>query len=74
MSVLVKDWNIPNGCITCPFFSGQGCKVTMTLFPNWLNVATRQTGCPLSEYYEPPTCTVGDPNKKYEDEYDGGIC
>ena len=50
MSVLVKDWNLPDMCLVCPFFSGQGCKVTMRLFPDWVNVATRPTGCPLSEY------------------------
>ena len=71
MSVLVKDWNLPSGCITCPFFSGQGCKVTMRLFLDWVNVATRPTGCPLSEYYEPSSYTVYDPNKKCESEYDG---
>lgn len=49
MNVLVKDWNIPDGCIVCPFFSGQGCKATMKLFPDWVNVATRPKGCPLEE-------------------------
>jgi len=49
MNVLVKNWDLPSGCITCPFFSGQGCKVTMVLFPDWLNVATRPKDCPLRE-------------------------
>lgn len=60
MSVLVKDWNLPDMCLVCPFFSGQGCKVTMRLFPDWVNVATRPAGCPLSEYYKPPTYVVDD--------------
>ena len=64
MSVLVKNWNLPDMCLVCPFFSGQGCKATMKLFPDWVNVATRPTGCPLSEYYEPLTYTVAGPNIK----------
>lgn len=70
MSVLVEDWNLPDMCLVCPFFSGQGCKVTMRLFPDWVNVATRPTGCPLSEYYEPPTYMVDNPNKIGEAEID----
>ena len=71
MNVLVKNWNLPSGCITCPFFSGQGCKATMVLFPDWVNVATRPIDCPLSEYYEPLTYIVEDLNRKCESEYDG---
>ena len=71
MSVLVNGWDLPDMCLVCPFFSGQGCKVTMRLFKDWVNVATRPTSCPLSEYYEPPTYMVDDPNKNWESEYDG---
>lgn len=68
MSVLVKDWNLPECCISCPFFSGQGCKATMKLFPDWVNVATRPYGCPLSEYNPPTNYVVSDPNEENSDE------
>lgn len=66
--VLVKGWSIPDGCISCPFFSGQGCKVTMRLFSDWVNVATRPDGCPLSEYNAPTNYVVSDPNEENSDE------
>lgn len=75
MSVIVKDWDLPPGCISCPFFSGQGCKVTMRLFPDWMNVAKRPIDCSLSEYIEPPVYKVADQNGDIPMEYfeSGGI-
>lgn len=47
MSVYIHGMEMPTGCLHCFLFSGQGCKATNKLFPDWLNVATRPTGCPL---------------------------
>lgn len=71
MSVLVNGWNLPKGCIYCPFFSGQGCKATMVLFSDLFNVATRPGNCPLKEYVEDPIYVVENPNDKCEDVSNG---
>lgn len=47
--ILIRGMKMPTGCLHCFLFSGQGCKATNKLFPDWLNVATRPTGCPLVE-------------------------
>lgn len=62
--IFVKGWNLPDGCISCPFFAGQGCKATMRLFPDWVNVSRRPADCPLSEYNPPPNYIVSDPNEE----------
>lgn len=47
MSVIVMGMEMPENCLQCAFFSGQGCKVTRILFPDWMNVAVRAKECPL---------------------------
>lgn len=47
MSVIVLGIEMPESCLQCDFFSGQGCKATRTLFPDWMNVAVRAKECPI---------------------------
>jgi len=47
MSIIVKGMEMPQCCLQCAFFSGQGCKATRILFPDWMNVASRPQGCPI---------------------------
>ena len=49
MDVVVKNWSLPKGCIVCPFFTGQGCKVSMQLFDDNVKLSVRQDICPLEE-------------------------
>ena len=49
MSVLVKDMQMPKGCMYCPFFNGHGCKATYKMFHPITNVAVRVDSCPLVE-------------------------
>lgn len=68
-SIIVNGWIMPSGCIQCPFFSGQGCRVTMTLFQDWLNVATRPSECPLEEWIVPIKNNVDDLNEAENDKF-----
>lgn len=47
MSVVVLGMEMPESCLQCILFAGNGCKGSGKIFPDWLNVAIRPTGCPL---------------------------
>lgn len=49
MGVYVKGMKMPDCCVLCPFFAGNGCNITRQIFPDWLNVASRPDSCPLVE-------------------------
>lgn len=53
MGVYIKDMDMPNSCMACPLFSGNGCRATKTLFAAITNVASRVNSCPLTEVHEP---------------------
>lgn len=47
MSIIVTGMEMPESCLRCDLFAGNGCKATRTIFPDWMNVAARPKGCPL---------------------------
>ena len=47
MSVIVLGMEMPESCLQCILFAGNGCKGSGKIFPDWLNVTIRPTGCPL---------------------------
>ena len=53
MGVYIKGMEMPNNCMACPLFSGNGCRATKTLFAAITNVASRVDSCPLTEVHEP---------------------
>ena len=53
MGVYIKNMEMPDSCLRCPLFAGNGCKATKRIFPDWLNVAVRPDACPLVEVKSP---------------------
>lgn len=53
MGVYIEGMEMPNNCMACPLFSGNGCRATKTLFAAITNVASRVDSCPLTEVHEP---------------------
>lgn len=46
MSVVVR-MEMPESCLSCPFFNKVGCKASNRMFPDWMNVAARPRDCPI---------------------------
>ena len=53
MGIYIKGMEMPNSCMACPLFAGNGCRATKTLFADITNVASRVDSCPLTEVPEP---------------------
>ena len=51
--MVLIDMEIPDCCLQCPFYANGGCKATMRLFPEWMNVASRPKDCPLKPFTPP---------------------
>lgn len=66
MSVVVIGMEMPESCLRCDLFAGNGCKATRTIFPDWVNVAARPKGCPLRPLPEKHGRLILDNGEEYE--------
>ena len=51
--MVLIDMEMPDCCLRCPFYASGGCKATMRLFPDWMNVASRPIDCPMKSFPHP---------------------